>query len=273
MSEINRFPVLSAEEEFSLAVRLVKYNDMEAATKLVVSNLRFVVKIAHEYRNYGLKLSDLVQEGNIGLMHAVKKFDPYKGYRLISYAVWWIRAYMQNYIIKSWSLVKIGTTQTQRKLFFKLAEAKKKLEGLSEKRPEFAEIAESIGVRPEEIEEMDRRLGGRDLSLDAQVTDDGVATHLDQLIYEGESQETELIRQEEMALVRRHIAGALAKLNEKESFIIKNRIMAEDPMTLQAIGNYYRITRERARQIEKQAVKKLALAIPYLGSETKLIEG
>jgi len=273
MSEINRFTILSAEEEFSLAVRLVKYNDMEAATKLVVSNLRFVVKIAHEYRNYGLKLSDLVQEGNIVLMHAVKKLDPYKGYRLISYAVWWIRAYIQNYIIKSWSLVKIGTTQAQRKLFFKLAEAKKKLETLSEKRPEFTEIAESFGVRPEEIEEMDRRLGGRDLSLDAQVADDGETTHLDQLTYEGESQETELIRKEEMALVRRHIAGALAKLSEKESFIIKNRIMAEDPMTLQAIGNYYRITRERARQIEKQAVKKLALAIPYLGSETKLIEG
>jgi len=123
MTEINRFPILTADEEFRLAVRLKKYNDMEAAEKLVVSNLRFVVKIAHEYRNYGLKLADLVQEGNIGLMHAVKKFDPYKGYRLISYAVWWIRAYIQNYIIKSWSLVKIGTTQTQRKLFFKLAQA------------------------------------------------------------------------------------------------------------------------------------------------------
>ncbi len=117
IAEINRFPILTADEEFRLAIRLVKYNDMEAAEKLVVSNLRFVVKIAHEYRNYGLKLADLVQEGNIGLMHAVKKFDPYKGYRLISYAVWWIRAYIQNYIIKSWSLVKIGTTQAQRKLF------------------------------------------------------------------------------------------------------------------------------------------------------------
>ena len=126
MTEINRFPILTAEEEFRLAVQLAKYNDMEAAEKLVVSNLRFVVKIAHEYRNYGLKLADLVQEGNIGLMHAVKKFDPYKGYRLISYAVWWIRAYIQNYIIKSWSLVKIGTTQAQRKLFFKLSQARKK---------------------------------------------------------------------------------------------------------------------------------------------------
>jgi RNA polymerase sigma-32 factor len=217
MAEINRFSILTADEEFRLAVRLKKYNDMEAAEKLVVSNLRFVVKIAHEYRNYGLKLADLVQEGNIGLMHAVKKFDPYKGYRLISYAVWWIRAYIQNYIIKSWSLVKIGTTQAQRKLFFKLSQARKKLEGLSEKRPEFAEIAETLGVQ-------------------------------------------------------HNIAGALTGLNEKETFIIQNRVMADIPLTLQAIGDRYHITRERARQIEKQALRKLALAIPYLGTETKLLE-
>jgi RNA polymerase sigma-32 factor len=273
MSEISRFPILTAEEEFRLAVQLAKFNDMEAAEKLVVSNLRFVVKIAHEYRNYGLKLADLVQEGNIGLMHAVKKFDPYKGYRLISYAVWWIRAYIQNYIIKSWSLVKIGTTQAQRKLFFKLAQARKKLESLSEKRPEFAEIAATLGVRPEEIEEMDIRMSGRDLSLDAQVVDDGESTHMDYLMYDGEDQETALIRKEEMALVQHNIAGALAKLNEKESFIIRNRVMADDPLTLQAIGDRYHITRERARQIEKQALRKLGLAIPSLGEEIKLIEG
>ncbi len=272
ITEINRFPILTAEEEFRLAVRLVKYNDMEAAEKLVVSNLRFVVKIAHEYRNYGIKLADLVQEGNIGLMHAVKKFDPYKGYRLISYAVWWIRAYIQNYIIKSWSLVKIGTTQAQRKLFFKLSQAKKHLERLSADRPEFAEIAATLGVRPEEIEEMDRRMSSRDLSLDARVADDGETTHMEYLMYDGEDQEAELIRKEEMGLVQHNIAGALAKLSEKESFIIRNRVMADNPLTLQAIGERYHITRERARQIEKQALKKLALAIPYLGKETKLIE-
>jgi RNA polymerase sigma-32 factor len=273
MNEINRFPILTVEEEFRLAVQLAKFNDMEAAEKLVVSNLRFVVKIAHEYRNYGLKLADLVQEGNIGLMHAVKKFDPYKGYRLISYAVWWIRAYIQNYIIKSWSLVKIGTTQAQRKLFFKLAQARKKLESLSEKRPEFAEIAATLGVRPEEIAEMDVRMSGRDLSLDAQVVDDGESTHMDYLMYDGEDQETALIRKEEMALVQHNIAGALAKLSEKESFIIRNRVMADNPLTLQAIGDRYHITRERARQIEKQALRKLGLAIPSLGEEIKLIEG
>jgi RNA polymerase sigma-32 factor len=272
VTEISRFPILTAEEEFRLAVQLTKYNDMEAAEKLVVSNLRFVVKIAHEYRNYGLKLADLVQEGNIGLMHAVKKFDPYKGYRLISYAVWWIRAYIQNYVIKSWSLVKIGTTQAQRKLFFKLSQARKKLESLSEKRPEFAEIADTLGVRPEEIEEMDIRMSGRDFSLDAQVSEDGESTHMDYLVSDGEDQETALIRKEEMALVQHNIAGALARLNEKESFIIRNRVMADTPLTLQAIGDRYHISRERARQIEKQALRKLSVAIPYLGRDTKLIE-
>jgi RNA polymerase sigma-32 factor len=264
MAEINRFAILTADEEFRLAVRLRKFNDMDAAEKLVVSNLRFVVKIAHEYRNYGIKLADLVQEGNIGLMHAVKKFDPYRGYRLISYAVWWIRAYIQNYIIKSWSLVKIGTTQAQRKLFFKLSQARKRLEGLSEKRPEFAEIAETLGVRPEEIADMEMRMSNRDLSLDASVSEDGDATHMDQLTYDGEDQEAALIRKEEMELVQNNIAGALSGLNEKETFIIRNRVMA-------AIGDRYHITRERARQIEKQALRKLALAIPYLGKETKLL--
>jgi RNA polymerase sigma-32 factor len=272
MAEINRFPILTADEEFRLAVRLKKYNDMEAAEKLVVSNLRFVVKIAHEYRKYGLKLADLVQEGNIGLMHAVKKFDPYKGYRLISYAVWWIRAYIQNYIIKSWSLVKIGTTQVQRKLFFKLAQAQRMLQNLSENRPEFAEIAETLGVRPEQIQEMGLRMSGRDLSLDAKLADDGEATHLDYLMYDGEDQETALIKKEEMALVQHNIAGALAGLSEKESFIIRNRVMADNPLTLQEIGNRYHVTRERARQIEKQALRKLAVAIPYLGGDTKLLE-
>ena len=271
VAEINRFEVLTAEEEFRLAVRFKKKNDLKAAEKLVVSNLRFVVKIAHEYRNYGIKLSDLVQEGNIGLMHAVKKFDPYRGYRLISYAVWWIRAYIQNYIIKSWSLVKIGTTQAQRKLFFKLSQARRRLQGLSEKRPEFAEIAESLGVRPDEIADMESRMNNRDLSLDAAVGEDGDSTHMNYLTYNGEDQETALIRKEEMELVQKHIAVALARLTEKETFIIKNRVMADNPLTLQEIGDRYHITRERARQIEKQALRKLAQAIPYLGKDTKLL--
>jgi RNA polymerase sigma-32 factor len=272
IAEINQFPLLTPEEEFTIAVRLKKFNDMAAAEKLVVSNLRFVVKVAHEYRNYGIKLADLIQEGNIGLMHAVKKFDPYKGYRLISYAVWWIRAYMQNYIIKTWSLVKIGTTQVQRKLFFKLGQAKKKLEALSQKNPEFGEIAESLGVKSGEIQEMDLRMTNRDVSLDAYINDDSGATHIDYLTYDGENQEAALIKKEETEIVSKHIAGALAKLSEKEEFIIKQRVMADNPMTLQEIGDRYKITRERARQIEKQALKKLRLSIPYTGETPQLLE-
>ena len=267
ISEINRFPLLTPEEEFTLAMRLKKDNDLEAAEKLIVSNLRFVVKIAHEYRNYGFKLADLIQEGNIGLIHAVKKFDPEKGYRLISYAVWWIRAYIQNYLIKSWSIVKIGTTQAQRKLFFKLSQAKKQLETMSKKNPEFSEIADSLGVKGSEVAEMDLRMGTRDLSLNEFINDDGDTSHLDFLTHEGDDQETSLIKNEERSLVKRDIAGALTKLNERESFIIRHRVMADDPLTLQEIGDKYNITRERARQIEKQALKKVQLALPYLNQE------
>ena len=267
IGEINRFPLLTAEEEFKLAVQLKKYGNVEAAEKLIVSNLRFVVKIAHEYRSYGFKLADLIQEGNVGLIHAVKKFDPYKGYRLISYAVWWIRAYIQNYLIKSWSIVKIGTTQAQRKLFFKLNQTKKELETLSKKNPEFSEIATSLGVKNSEVAEMDVRMGSRDVSLNEFIKDEGDNTHIDFLTYEGDDQEVSLIKDEEKSLVRRDIAGALAKLNERESYIILNRVMADDPQTLQEIGIKYNISRERARQIEKQALRKIQLALPYFKTD------
>ena len=264
INEINRFALLTPEEEFKLAVRLKKYNDLEASEKLIVSNLRFVVKIAHEYRNYGFKLADLIQEGNIGLIHAVKKFDPEKGYRLISYAVWWIRAYIQNYLIKSWSIVKIGTTQAQRKLFFKLSQAKKQLESISKTKPEFAEIATSLGVKGSEVAEMDIRMGSRDVSLNELIGDDGENSHLDFLAFDGENQEVSLIKNEERSLVKQNISAALSGLNEREKYIILNRVMADNPETLQEIGDKYNITRERARQIEKQALKKVQLALPYL---------
>jgi len=263
ISEINRFSLLTAEEEFKLAVHLKKYGDVEAAEKLIVSNLRFVVKIAHEYRSYGFKLADLIQEGNVGLIHAVKKFDPYKGYRLISYAVWWIRAYIQNYLIKSWSIVKIGTTQAQRKLFFKLNQTKKELETLSKKNPEFSEIATSLGVKDSEVAEMDLRMGSRDVSLNEIINDESNSSHIDFLAYKGDDQELALIKNEEKSLAQRDIAGALVNLNERESYIILNRVMADDPKTLQEIGTKYNISRERARQIEKQALKKMQLALPY----------
>ena len=263
ITEINRFPLLTADEEFKLAVHLKKYGDVEAAERLIVSNLRFVVKIAHEYRSYGFKLADLIQEGNVGLIHAVKKFDPYKGYRLISYAVWWIRAYIQNYLIKSWSIVKIGTTQAQRKLFFKLNQTKKELETLSKKNPEFSELATSLGVKDSEVAEMDLRMGTRDVSLNEIINDESNSSHIDFLAYKGDDQELALIKNEEKSLVRRDIAGALVNLNERESYIILNRVMADDPQTLQEIGTKYNISRERARQIEKQALKKMQLALPY----------
>ena len=263
IAEINRFTLLTAKEEFELAMRLKKDNDVAAAEKLIVSNLRFVVKIAHEYRNYGFKLADLIQEGNIGLIHAVKKFDPEKGYRLISYAVWWIRAYIQNYLIRSWSIVKIGTTQAQRKLFFKLNQTKRELETLSRKNPEFSEIATSLGVKDSEVAEMDLRMGSRDVSLNEIINDESGDSHIDFLASEGDNQEVSLIKEEEKSLVRRDIAGALAHLNERETYIILNRVMADDPKTLQEIGKKYNISRERARQIEKQALKKMQLALPY----------
>lgn len=263
IAEINRFPLLTAEEEFKYAMRLKKDNDVSAAEKLIVSNLRFVVKIAHEYRNYGFKLADLIQEGNVGLIHAVKKFDPEKGYRLISYAVWWIRAYIQNYLIRSWSIVKIGTTQAQRKLFFKLNQTKKDLETLSQKNPEFSEIAMSLGVKDSEVAEMNLRMGSRDVSLNEIIHDESHHAHIDFLTYDGDNQEVLLIKNEEKNLVQRDIAGALAHLNEREMYIILNRVMADNPMTLQEIGEKYNISRERARQIEKQALKKMQLALPY----------
>ncbi|MCK9275825.1 MAG: RNA polymerase factor sigma-32 [Syntrophales bacterium] len=269
MAEINQFAILEPDEEFKLAVQFKKFGDMKSAERLVTSNLRFVVKIAHEYKNYRVRLLDLIQEGNIGLMHAVKKFDPYKGYRLISYAVWWIRAYMQNYIIKNWSLVKIGTTQAQRKLFFKLNQVKKNLEKLSAENPEFREAAELLNVRESDVEEMNLRLSNRDVSLDASLNEEGEALFVDKLVDESTSQEDILIKKEETALVKKNIAGALSNLNERESYIIKNRIMVDKPQTLQEIGDKFNITRERARQIEKEALKKMRLAIPYVGNTSE----
>jgi RNA polymerase sigma-32 factor len=183
---------------------------------------------------------------------------------LISYAVWWIRAYIQNYLIKSWSIVKIGTTQAQRKLFFKLSQAKKQLESISKTKPEFAEIASSLGVKSSEVAEMDLRMGSRDVSLHEFIGDDGENSHIDFLAFEGENQEVALIKHEERSLVKQNITAALTTLNEREAYIILNRVMADNPETLQKIGDKYNITRERARQIEKQALKKVQLALPYL---------
>lgn len=263
LSEINHFPLLSPEEEHQLAVRFREEGDIEAAHKLVTCNLRFVVKIAHEYSAYGLRMSDLIQEGNIGLMTAVKKFDPYKGIRLISYAVWWIRAMIQSFILRSWSLVKIGTTQAQRKLFYKLSQTKRALsQMLRGSSQEFLEepsrdlIAKKLHVRDQDVEEMELRMKGHDTSLDTPLSDDSRTTALD-LLVSPDNQEEALARAEENDHVRARVKDALTTLNEKERYIVEKRLMNDEPMTLQEIGDHYKISRERARQLEERAKMKL----------------
>lgn len=255
--QINQFPLLTQEEEFQLAVRYRKYNDIEAAQKLITSNLRFVVKVAFEYKSYGVKLQDLIQEGNIGLMMAVKKFNPYKGYRFISYAIWWIRAYIQNFIIKTWSLVKIGTTQAQKKLFYKIGKIRKALEsdGANEKKYEL--LAKDLEVAKEDIIEMEQRMAARDLSLDAPFDEAQELTHLDLLKEESLNQEEAFAQDEEKKIREHEVQSAMKRLNEKEAYVIKNRIMADEPLTLQEIGDHLKLSRERVRQIESEALKKL----------------
>jgi RNA polymerase sigma-32 factor len=255
--QINQFPLLTPEEEFQLAVRYRKYNDIQAAQRLITSNLRFVVKVAFEYKTYGVKLLDLIQEGNIGLMMAVKKFNPYKGYRFISYAIWWIRAYIQNFIIKTWSLVKIGTTQAQRKLFYKIGKVRKALESTQENEKKYELLANDLDVAKEDIIEMEQRMSSRDLSLDTPFDDENELKHLDLLQEDSPNQEEVLIREQEKKIREREVQNAMKRLNEKEIYVIKNRIMSDEPLTLQEIGNHLKLSRERVRQIESEALKKL----------------
>jgi len=256
MSQVHRFPLLSREEETQLALRYRRDGDLEAAHALICANLRFVVKVANEYRNYGIKLLDLVQEGNIGLMMAVKKFDPERGIRLISYAVWWIRAYIQNFVIRSWSLVRIGTTQAQRKLFFKLGQARQAIARLGGDH-DAAELAEQLAVRTDEIDEMTVRLGGRDASLDVELTEGDDYSLLDTLADQRQSQEELLIERESESRLSAQVGKALAVLNQRERHIVHDRILADEPKTLQQLADDYGISRERVRQLEKQALGKL----------------
>ena len=255
--KINRFPLLTSEEEFQLAVKYRKDNDIEAAHKLITSNLRFVVRVALEYRTYGIKLTDLIQEGNIGLVMAIKKFDPYKGYRLISYAIWWIRAYMQNFIIKDWSLVKIGTTRAQKKIFYKIGKVRKELESDPANRKKYEILANKLDVSKEDIISMEQRMSARDLSLDSTFDEDHALTHLD-LLQDGRPDQEELVAQkEERRIQERSVHDAVKRLSEKERYVITNRIMADDPLTLREVGNHLHLSRERVRQIESEALKKL----------------
>ena len=257
LTKINQFPLLTPEEEFQLGVRIRKHNDLEAAQKLVTSNLRFVVKVAFEYRSYDVKLLDLIQEGNIGLIMAVKKFDPYRGYRFISYAIWWIRAYIQNFIIKSWSLVKIGTTRAQKKIFYKIGKVRKELESEGTNEKKYDHLAKELNVSKKDIIEMEQRMSSRDLSLDASLDEDQELTHLDLLQEDSPNQEEILAQREEKRIREQVINDAIDRLSEKEAYVIKNRTLADSPLTLREIGNHLKVSRERVRQIESEVLKKL----------------
>lgn len=255
LAEIRRFALLDADEENRLAVSFYEEQNLEAAHHLITSNLRFVVKISAEYRAYGMKMLDLIQEGNIGLMMAVRKFNPYKGVRLISYAVWWIRAYIQNFIISNWSLLKIGTTQAQKKLFFKLNQAKNAIKSVLG-HDNLQEAALTLDVKESEVIEMDQRMRG-EYSLDAEIDAGEGLTMLDSLSDGCRNQEETLGDHQEAAILQREIGKALEKLNEKERYIIEQRVAAEEPRTLQEIAEHFAISRERVRQIEEGARKKL----------------
>ena len=250
LNEIEKIPLLTPDEEFLLAVAFREESDEIAGRRLVTCNLRFVVKIAMEYRNYGVKLNDLIQEGNIGLMKAVEKFDPYTGYRLISYAVWWIKACIHNYIQKSWSLVKIGTTQTQRKLFNNLIKGQRG-------EMDSTALSSELGVGERDLEEMVIRMK-RDVSLDASLTnDDDDFTTMDLLPSEGFNQEAVVEDSFRRDLIHEVLRRCHDRLNDREHFILRHRIMTDEPMTLEQIGDVYNVSRERIRQIEANALRKI----------------
>ena len=271
VGEIGGYTLLSREAELSLARKYREDGDVQAAHRLVVSNLRFVVKVAHEYRGYGLKILDLIQEGNIGLMMAVKKFEPAKGYRLISYAVWWIRAYIQNFIMRSWSLVKLGTTQAQRKLFFKLRSERERADREAGMRGAVSagELAARLAVTEQDIIDMEGRLGARDFSLDVELQEGARQTHIEMLASPEDetNQEDNYAVREERQMLRGRVDEAMETLNEKERYIVRNRLMSDEPQTLQQIGQHFRISRERARQIEGNVIRKIRMFLMGSGLE------
>ncbi len=258
LAEIRRYPLLTPEEEHELAVRYKEYKDIEAAYRLVTANLRLVVMIARSYQRAFRNLLDLIQEGNIGLMEAVRNFDPYRGIRFPSYAVWWVRAYIIRYIMNNWRMVKIGTTQAQRKLFFNLQREKERLEaeGFT---PGPKLLAQHLGVKEEEVVEMEQRMASRDLSLDMPLdeSEDEAATFLDFIADKGTTAEEEVATAEYRRLIGEKMAEFAKTLKGKEQVIFSKRLLAEEPMTLQEIGDQYGISRERVRQLESRLKKKL----------------
>jgi RNA polymerase sigma-32 factor len=265
LDEIRKFPMLEPQEEFMLAKRWQQHGDTEAAHKLVTSHLRLVTRIAMGYRGYGLPIGEVISEGNVGLMQAVKRFEPDKGFRLATYAMWWIRASIQEYILRSWSLVKMGTTAAQKKLFFNLRRMKGQIKALEEGdlRPDqVKQIATKLGVPEDDVINMNRRLGG-DASLNAPVRADaeGGGEWQDWLVDDSPDQEERLVESEELSHRRKYLANALSSLNDREKRIFEARRLAEEPATLEDLSEEFGVSRERIRQIEVRAFEKVQAAV------------
>ena len=260
LQEIRKFPLLEPQQEFMLAKRWREHGDSKAAHQLVTSHLRLVAKIAMGYRGYGLPISEVVSEGNVGVMQAVKRFEPEKGFRLATYAMWWIKAAIQEYILRSWSLVKMGTTANQKKLFFNLRKAKSKISALEEgdMRPDQVKlIAKRLGVTEQDVIDMNRRLGG-DASLNTPIREEGDAGEWqDWLVDEHASQESNLVATEELDNRKKALTDALSVLNERERRIFVARRLAEEPVTLEDLADEFAVSRERVRQVEAKAIRKL----------------
>src|ERR1700719_4725843 len=274
LQEIRKFPMLTPEEELSLSHRWRDKEDMEAAHKLVTSHLRLVAKIAMGYRGYGLPVGELISEGNVGMMQAVKRFDPDRGFRLATYAMWWIRAAIQEYILHSWSLVKMGTTAAQKKLFFNLRRLKGQIQAIDDGdlQPEqVAKIARRLYVPEQDVVSMNRRLAAPDHSLNAPVRADSEGEWQDWLVDESESQETRLGERQELGLRRDLLEKAMTQLNHRERHILTERRLRENPTTLEDLSQQYGISRERVRQIEVRAFEKLQKAIKAAAIERRLV--
>jgi RNA polymerase sigma-32 factor len=266
LEEIRRFPMLEPQEEYMLAKSWREHGDRDAAHRLVTSHLRLVAKIAMGYRGYGLPISEVISEGNVGLMQAVKRFEPEKGFRLATYAMWWIKAAIQEYILRSWSLVKMGTTANQKKLFFNLRKAKSKISALEEgdMHPDQVKlIAKRLGVTEQDVIEMNRRLGG-DVSLNAPIREEGDSGEWqDWLVDESSSQESRLMASEESDNRRKALGEALTVLNDRERRIFEARRLADDPITLEELAEEFGVSRERVRQIEVRAFEKVQKAVRH----------
>jgi RNA polymerase sigma-32 factor len=260
LSEIRKFPLLSPEEEYMFAKRLKEHGDPEAARRLVTSHLRLVAKIAMGYRGYGLPISEIVSEGNVGLMQAVKRFDADRGFRLATYAMWWIRASIQEYVLRSWSMVKLGTTAAQKKLFFNLRKAKSHIGAIEEgdlTAAHTATLADQLGVTEREVTDMNRRLSGPDSSLNAPLRSESESEWQDWLADDTMDQETRMAESEELGDRHELLAGAMSGLTERERDIIQARRLQEEPATLEELSQKYGVSRERVRQIEVRAFEKL----------------